>query len=286
MDRYPLTRVLGPGTRRIGAETVDVPEEIPAHAHDYVELALVVDGRGTHVSRSGSDSASAGSVFLIRPGSWHAFEPHERMTVVNVYFDERVLFEFLPWVMSDARMSKEVMSAGTSSWVAPSSEFGDAVAWATELAERGEAPLMVSVGLLTCIMALLTDFGSPSRVEPLASTAGDAAWGAVARIKADPTAKWSVGTLSALANLSPSHFSRVFRTEVGTSPARFVAQARLEHAALLLVSTDLPIAHVGEQSGFWDANYFARAFRAEYGVSPVEYRSGFRLADSTGAPTT
>ena len=188
MDRYPLTRVLGPGTRRIGAETVDVPEEIPAHAHDYVELALVVDGRGTHVSRSGSDSASAGSVFLIRPGSWHAFEPHERMTVVNVYFDERVLFEFLPWVMSDARMSKEVMSAGTSSWVAPSSEFGDAVAWATELAERGEAPLMVSVGLLTCIMALLTDFGSPSRVEPLASTAGDAAWGAVARIKADPTA--------------------------------------------------------------------------------------------------
>ncbi|MGJ8721069.1 MAG: AraC family transcriptional regulator [Salinibacterium amurskyense] len=279
MDRYALTGVLGADSGRIGAETVDVPETIEPHAHDFVEIALVVSGHGTHISRTGTDDAVAGSVFLVRPGSWHSFEPISTMTVVNVYFDERVLFEHLPWLFTDVTSSRRLLSAGTSSWTAPADVFGDAVAWATSLEQRPQAPFMISVGLLTCIMAVLTDFGDPDRVEQVATSSSDLVWSVVAQIVADPAHDWSVPAVAAAANLSPSHFTRIFRRELGTSPARFIAQVRLERAALLLVSTDLAVARVGEQAGIDDANYFARIFRNAYGISPKEYRAGIQLLD-------
>ena len=63
-----------------------------------------------------------------------------------------------------------------------------------------------------------------------------------------------------------------FKAAYGTSPAAFVADARIERAIELLNSTDEPIAHIARAVGYRKPGAFAEAFRRRTGVPPSAYR--------------
>lgn len=86
----------------------------------------------------------------------------------------------------------------------------------------------------------------------------------------------SVATLAARASMSPRHFARAFAADVGTTPARWVEEARVDHARLLLESTDLAAEAVATASGFGSAETMRRAFLRHVRVRPSEYRKRFR----------
>jgi AraC-like DNA-binding protein len=79
--------------------------------------------------------------------------------------------------------------------------------------------------------------------------------------------------LARMANLSMSHFSAVFRRELGFSPLDYLARARIGRACELLDTTGAPLKEIAEAVGFSDPLYFSRVFRAIHGVSPSHYRS-------------
>ena len=78
--------------------------------------------------------------------------------------------------------------------------------------------------------------------------------------------------LAAVAGLSRSHFSRLFRTETGISPWQFLIQARVRKGAELLRSTSKRVNVVSEVCGFPDPNHFCRLFRKHFGSSPGAFR--------------
>lgn len=78
--------------------------------------------------------------------------------------------------------------------------------------------------------------------------------------------------LAAVADLSPFHFSRVFKKARGESPCQFVRSARLEHARRLLSNTDLPLAELALACGFANQSHFTAAFSRATGLSPARYR--------------
>jgi AraC family transcriptional regulator of arabinose operon len=79
--------------------------------------------------------------------------------------------------------------------------------------------------------------------------------------------------LARMANLSVSHFSAVFRRELGFSPVDYLARARIRRACELLDTTATPLKEIAETVGFSDPLYFSRVFRAIHGLSPTRYRS-------------
>ena len=79
--------------------------------------------------------------------------------------------------------------------------------------------------------------------------------------------------LADLAGLSRAHFSRVFTSCEGVSPASFVLTERMRRAASLLVSGEASVKQVSLDCGFEDPNYFAKAFRRSFGASPTEFRT-------------
>ena len=79
--------------------------------------------------------------------------------------------------------------------------------------------------------------------------------------------------LARAAGYSRFHFSRLFVSSQGITPAAYVADLRIRAAAALLHDSTLPIATVAARCGFNDATYFSRAFRQAVGVSPGEFRS-------------
>jgi AraC family transcriptional regulator, arabinose operon regulatory protein len=92
-------------------------------------------------------------------------------------------------------------------------------------------------------------------------------------IAADPGAPHTVRSLAAEVSLSPSRFAHLFTRQLGRSPMRELREARLNHAARLLESTDLSVERVAAASGFASPFHFNRVFRARYGTPPGAYRT-------------
>ncbi len=97
---------------------------------------------------------------------------------------------------------------------------------------------------------------------------------AVENLAADLT----VEALAQLAHMSPRHFARSFRVEVGLTPARYVERLRLEAARRRLEESEEPVAAVALACGFGTAETMRRGFLRALGVGPAEYRRRFHTA--------
>lgn len=97
-----------------------------------------------------------------------------------------------------------------------------------------------------------------------------------AHINESLNADLDVGTLAARASMSPRHFARCFRREVGVTPARYVLALRLESARRLLEDTARPIEQVAEYCGFGTTETMRRQFLRELHINPREYRQRFQ----------
>jgi len=75
--------------------------------------------------------------------------------------------------------------------------------------------------------------------------------------------------------MSPRNFARLFLTETGMTPAKFVELARIDAARHYLGSTELPIEAVADKAGFKDPERMRRAFIRQLGVNPQNYRDRF-----------
>jgi len=82
--------------------------------------------------------------------------------------------------------------------------------------------------------------------------------------------------------LSPAHFSRMFRKSTGETPHQFVLRNRIERAKEMLRAPEARVLDVAVACGFKTQQHFARMFRRISGASPTEYRQEF-LADPASA---
>jgi len=84
--------------------------------------------------------------------------------------------------------------------------------------------------------------------------------------------KITVKSLSEIAKMSPSHFSRVFKSQTGFSPYDYVLIARLNKAKALLQITDLSVSQIAEDTGFNSEANFVYFFTTNVGISPLKFR--------------
>lgn len=66
--------------------------------------------------------------------------------------------------------------------------------------------------------------------------------------------------------------------EMGTTPSRWLREARLERARGLLVTTPETVAAISTIIGFKDCAHFSRSFAALHGQSPSSYRRDRRAS--------
>jgi AraC family transcriptional regulator, arabinose operon regulatory protein len=75
------------------------------------------------------------------------------------------------------------------------------------------------------------------------------------------------------ADLSTSHFSRLFKEQTSYSPIDYFIQLKVQHACQLLFLTRLTVREVGYELGYEDPAYFSRLFKKVVGMSPNQYRN-------------
>jgi transcriptional regulator GlxA family with amidase domain len=98
-------------------------------------------------------------------------------------------------------------------------------------------------------------------------------------IAADPAANHTVKTLAAQAALSTRQLTRLFQSELGTTPARYVEMIRVD-AARSALDAGRSVTDTARLAGFGSAETLRRVFVNQLGISPKAYRDRFK---STGA---
>lgn len=86
----------------------------------------------------------------------------------------------------------------------------------------------------------------------------------------------SVEVLARRSAMSPRSFARHFKEQSGTTPARWVTQARIAEGQSLLETTVLSVERIADAVGFGSPTAFRARFRELLGVTPQEYRRSFR----------
>ncbi|MCR5878975.1 GlxA family transcriptional regulator [Phenylobacterium sp. J367] len=81
--------------------------------------------------------------------------------------------------------------------------------------------------------------------------------------------------LADAAGMSPRHFSRRFKAEVGATPAAWLVKLRLEEARRRIEAGTGSLKEVARTCGFHDEQNLRRAFRRRMGVPPREYQARF-----------
>lgn len=89
----------------------------------------------------------------------------------------------------------------------------------------------------------------------------------------------SVTNLADHVAMSPRNFTRVFTRETGTSPARYVEEARLDAARQRLEQSTEGIEQIAVITGFGNGLNLRRVFEKNLNITPTEYRERFCSRD-------
>jgi transcriptional regulator GlxA family with amidase domain len=81
-----------------------------------------------------------------------------------------------------------------------------------------------------------------------------------------------VPQMAAAADLSVSHFTRLFRKWTGFAPVDYQRRQRVARARELLAEPSLSVKEIAARVGFDDPYHFSRVFRQVDGLSPLHYR--------------
>jgi AraC-like DNA-binding protein len=89
--------------------------------------------------------------------------------------------------------------------------------------------------------------------------------------------KITLEEVAALANMTPSSFSRYFKTHANKTFSDFLTGIRIGYSCKLLVEKKMSITQACYDSGFNTVSNFNRQFRSYTQSTPLEYRKRFKV---------
>jgi len=256
-----------------------------SHAHEFVEIVIIIAGKGIHRTGEIRHEIRTGDVMVIHGKRSHAYEKTESLGLINVLLKQELVenlaknlgslagyhplftFESARWRSKDfsgrLRLSHGDLHKA-SQWV-------DAIEMETRQGGEGGA-FLAKAWLILLVGLLARSYGKGSDV----SSDLDMRLGRVmAAIDQNPAGAFSLNGMATKAAMSERSFLRYFRKATGFSPAEYVIRSRIRRAEVLLSGEEqkMTITEVAFRCGFNDSNYFSRQFRRVNGRSPRAYRN-------------
>jgi AraC family transcriptional regulator, L-rhamnose operon transcriptional activator RhaR len=256
----------------------------PLHQHDFLEIALVVSGKALHRTIHGLATVTAGDVFVLRPGDWHAYEACRGLRLANCGLGLDLLAGHLAWLRHDPTLGPLIQGPATIHLDHAAREHCLAVLDRI-VALQADGPELRRIDLIGELLLFLAELGRGVTSSPGLRQAPHAAVEHVITVlNADFARDWALDDLAATTALDPSYLVRLFRKHTGLSPMAWLARARGERAAVLLLTTDTGIADIGASVGWPDPTNFARRFRSFFRQTPSAYREQLPIPPSDNPP--
>jgi AraC-like DNA-binding protein len=278
----------GPGAIRLGPADVDVYHWAemadtvvnPPHRHTYYEVCWVEDGTGEFTVDGRTHPIGPGSLLFARPGVPHRIVSRRAPGIRLAWVAFR-----LRLAPDDGEMAALFGAfAGSARPLAHDAHDRVAALWAA-LRAIGVGPALpgqraAAAAVAEALLVALAQAGTEG-LRPAAASVPDTGAAAVRLVlryvQDNLDRPLPVEELARHAHLSTRQLSRLFTIHVGQSPAGYVEHTRLDHAAALLVRTDLPIKRIAAAVGYGDVAGFTRAFTRRLGTPPGRFRAAANL---------
>lgn len=244
------------------------------HDHDFYELVLVEKGATFHEINNKTETLSRGALLFIRPHDKHRFcaSPSDGCQIINIMFRPETASHLF------SRYGEEL--GQRFFW--NKDQYPDTFLLAGPRLERAinsMAELQMARRTLTRIEQFLLYM--MTRVVDFAVTLpeGTPQWLVSACLAARTPEVFRLGSAGFVeaAGRGHEHVCRMTQKHLGMSPTQFVNRIRMEHAAMQLGSSNLPILEISIDCGIENLSHFYKLFREIYGNTPSQYRSNHRI---------
>ena len=261
------------------------------HAHDFIEIAYVVSGCGTHRIGNNEYEVSKGDLFIINydiPHEFRSFKDSRRpdLWVYNCIFKPEFLdyklvnckdfynithhFLFRSIFPKDSALDNDIKLLARDSLEIE--EIYEKMYREYTLKEEGYIEILRAyvIELLITIFRLfrkntaLGDNVETQRQETIHKV--------MKYMKANYSADLKLEDLATIAFLSPNYFSRIFKECTSMNISEYIQKIRIEQACKLLKQTDKKVIDVANDIGYKDIKYFNSIFKKITGKTPGKYR--------------
>lgn len=286
-DRPPASRLHAVDyipRREIGVAVVRMRDQQPTdpHGHDFLELVLILAGRGHHCIAAERLPLAAGDVFVVHRHHTHKYVQTQGLHLVNVILAPEAFARLEPELAAlpgfhalftlepryrerhrfESRLRLEAADLGRiEPWLRALEE---------ELAVARPGARAAAHGWLLLLLTHLARCYGRSIGESGESPLGIAR--VLAYLEGHYSSRITTADLCRIAGMTPRTLQRAFREALDRAPVAHLLETRIRHAASLLAGTDRSATDIAYACGFTDPNYFSRQFRRHRGCPPTEFR--------------
>jgi AraC-like DNA-binding protein len=255
------------------------------HAHEFIEIAYLYEGRADHSIGESKLTMEPGDVCLIAPGRRHSVSVFDDDTIMVNVLMRRSRFDvaFLGLLEQDDLLSEFFtrlihQADETASYVLFRSGADQRLRGVVEdlvresdSTDRYRSHVMTILATLFCTMLIRDHEGDVVVYEPTGTERDERIVRALRYVQAN----YATVTRSEVAErfgYTEGHFSKLVHRYTGRTFAEIIRETRVKWAEILLRDLDMPVREIVERVGYADISHFYRSFKKEFGTTPAEYR--------------
>ena len=251
------------------------------HHHTALEITMVLSGSGIYATDESEFSFESGDIFLFGTDERHWIKKLDcRTDFLNVHFEPRFIWSENFGISSGElirvflnrkknRLNKLDMTKESSMSVRRL-----IFQMEKELEEKKrEHEIMLKVHLVNILIEMIRSF--EGQIDE-----NDFSYNAQALHHIERSLKYIDSHLSEnitleeianVAHMSKNYFCRIFKKLNGMSPWDYITVKRIEHAVMLLNTTDLTRLEIAQRCGYNNTSNFYYAFKKVTGKAPGDY---------------
>lgn len=273
-----------PELRQLGYDNVRKAIPLNEHHHpDCFEFVFIEQGKAGWQTVADHYETRAGDVFHTRPnelhrGSYNIIEPCILWWLI-VYVptpEEQAADIGRNWLLLDRQEARSLIEG---LWSLPRIVQVGPYAAAPlrkmkKALQKGDqfSQLEARIAFIDFLLQLLR----PDHRLPVSRDLRDSIEAITSRIASYPAWNASLSELARQANVSPSHFHRVFQMVTGFTPKSYIERMKITEACRLLTQTGQSVTDISMSLGFATSQHFATVFRRHTGQTPTHWRNAGR----------
>ncbi len=250
------------------------------HSHNFVEIAYVASGEGTHIVNGIGYQISKGDIFLINYDIPHEFESSgESLVIYNCIFTPSYFNQALSesrnfFDITDRFLLNNLYANFSADYIFVTASGGEnnhilniyeRMLQEFKTKKIGYRDIMrayvIELLVIICRLKLCVDSGSTQKMLAI-----------LEHINSNYKENLKIDELAAIASFSPSHFRRLFKSLTGKTLSLYLQSLRVEEACKLLKNGELSVEQVAKAVGYNDIKHFYTVFKKISGKLPKSFR--------------